>query len=667
MASIETRVLANSDKRPVGAAHASAFARLSRLMSTRAYKWITATAAAGLLIANLAIGVFALGLQQNITDLALSIYDSSFLPSSYLYRADVAFQRFLDQRSAARDKTEISAANSQLSEAIDDLEVAIENSNSQRIRGDGARLRSEMAALRDASPDRLNSGFDLNMVQSQLEGLAKHTAAIGLAARDKVEAGGSNSRSLLFGSIVGSILLAGLSLFILRRVTDRRTSEQLTQMATFDPLTGLPNRTLLGPRIQAAIDGSRSDDGCFGLLSVDLDRFKQVNDTLGHLVGDRLLIEVARRINARLRVTDMAARFGGDEFVILQQPLHDPAHAGVLADRLVADLSEAYFIDDQRIVIGASVGIAVYPKDGDDVEDLLRHSDVALYRAKFDGKGRRLYFSPDMNDALQSRRLLELDLREAIERGELFVYYQPLIEILSGRVSTCEALVRWIHPRRGMVSPNDFIPLAEENGLIVPIGELVLRTACAEAATWSDSIKIAVNLSAVQFRSPDLVARVTAILAETGLEPERLELEITESILIADKDRVMNTLHALRSLGVRIALDDFGTGYSSLAYLTSFPFDKIKIDRTFVRDVPDRPESAAIVRAILSLAETLNLSTTAEGVEQTDQLDWLRANGCQQAQGFLYSRPVPAGDLGPMMSMGRSSGHGDRPFGSVAA
>jgi predicted signal transduction protein with EAL and GGDEF domain len=297
------------------------------------------------------------------------------------------------------------------------------------------------------------------------------------------------------------------------------------------------------------------------------------------------------------------------------------------------------------------------PQDGKTVEELLRHSDVALYRAKAEGKGRFAFFTPEMNMHMQSRRIMEIDMREATEKRQLEVYFQPLLNVATGRINACEALVRWKHPTRGLISPVDFIPLAEETGLIVAIGEHVLRTACKEAASWTSDLLVAVNLSAVQFRAGDLPSLVASVLKETGLDAKRLELEITESILIEDRDRVMQMLEVIRGLGVRIALDDFGTGYSSLSYLSSFPFDKIKIDRSFIRDVSDRPDSAAIVRAILTLAETLDMSTTAEGVERVEELDWLREHGCNQVQGFLFSRAVSARDLRVLLGMsGAQSG-----------
>jgi predicted signal transduction protein with EAL and GGDEF domain len=329
-----------------------------------------------------------------------------------------------------------------------------------------------------------------------------------------------------------------------------------------------------------------------------------------------------------------------------------------LAERLIASLAAPYDINGHRVLVGASVGIAVASDVMSSSEDLLRNSDLALYRAKAAGKGRHCFYADEMDAALQARRLLEIDLREALDKSALEVFFQPLVEIATGRVSGCEALVRWKHPTRGYIPPIEFIPLAEETGLIIPLGEFVLRAACREAASWSRDIRVAVNLSAIQFQTGDLVELVGSALRESGLRPDRLELEITETIMMENKDAVSETLASLRALGVRIALDDFGTGYSSLAYLSSFPFDKIKIDRSFVRDVGNRPEAAAIIQAIATLASTLRMATTAEGVEYAAELDWLRDNGCDEVQGFLFSPPVPARDLRYLIGRNLDSGAG---------
>lgn len=437
-----------------------------------------------------------------------------------------------------------------------------------------------------------------------------------------------------------SVALAGIALFIMRRLIAR-----MSFLANYDALTQLPKRPLLHARLTESLERMHGESRKFAPLSLNLDRFKQVNDTLGHQIGDLLLLDVARRISALLEPEDIVARFGGDEFVILKAKLRQALDAGALADRLVAALGAPYEINGQRVLVGVSVGIALAPENGDRADDLLRNSDLALYRAKGDGKGRFRYFTDEMNTVMQARRLLEVDLREALERRQLEVHFQQLVDIVSGQIVSCEALVRWNHRKRGYVAPVDFLPLAEETGLIVQLGEFVLREACAEAASWTPDIAVAVNLSAVQFRATDLVSVVTAAFADSGLSANRLELEITETLLMDQKDEVVKTLATLRDLGVRIPLDDFGTGYSSLAYLSSFLFDKIEIDRSFVRDVTNCADSAAIIRAITSLAGTLGMSTTAEGVESVEELEWLRDQGCREGQGYLFSRPVPARDL----------------------
>jgi diguanylate cyclase (GGDEF)-like protein/PAS domain S-box-containing protein len=430
----------------------------------------------------------------------------------------------------------------------------------------------------------------------------------------------------------------------------RRAEASIERMARFDALTGLANRVELQARLRDALQVG----GEVAVISVDLDRFKSVNDTLGHHIGDGLLQKVAARLSAMMGPRDVAARLGGDEFVVLRQcepgRRHERAALGVFADRIIRTLAESYEIDGYRVLVGASVGVALPGPEGVDEDELLRNSDLALYRAKAEGKGRYRFFESEMDAALQGRRTLEIELRDALQRDELTVHFQPLVDIETSIVVGCEALARWTHPTRGPISPVDFIPVAEDTGLIIPLGEYVLRAACREAASWPHERLIAVNLSVVQFRFAGLVEQVRRVLRETGLPAHRLELEITESILIEDKEATMAILTELRALGVRIALDDFGTGYSSLAYLSSFPFDKIKIDRSFVRDVESRPDAAAIIRAIVSIASTLGMGATAEGVETECELEWLRRHGCDEAQGFLFGRPVPAQGLGAIIA-----------------
>ncbi len=421
--------------------------------------------------------------------------------------------------------------------------------------------------------------------------------------------------------------------------------EEAHRLALHDTLTGLPNRALLAERMEHALAHVRRHHTRLAVLCLDLDRFKQVNDTFGHPTGDALLRAVAGRLGDCLRSCDTVARLGGDEFAIIQAPLDRVEDACTLAQRIVETLSEPYDLNGHKVVVGASVGIALAPADTTDSDHILKMADMALYRAKADGRGVFRMFEPGMDTKMQARRVLESDLRRAVKAQEFELNYQPLVDLPSGRVSALEALVRWRHPERGLVQPDEFIPLAEETGLIGPIGEWVLREACAAAAEWPADVKVAVNVSAAQFKRPSLIAAVFDALAASALPPERLELEITETAFLADADATLAILHRLRAKGVRIAMDDFGTGYSSLGYLRSFPFDKIKIDRCFIKDVETSMDCKAIVRAVTGLGSNLGITITAEGVETTAQLDQLRAEGCDQVQGFLFSRPVPARDV----------------------
>jgi len=425
-------------------------------------------------------------------------------------------------------------------------------------------------------------------------------------------------------------------------ITARRQAEaRVVYLASHDSLTDLPNRTLFHDRLEIALAGV-ARGGSLAVHSIDLDRFKDVNDTLGHPVGDILLQEVAKRLQAGLRDGDLVARLGGDEFAVIQMNIDRPEASSDLAQRLIQSVGVPYLINNHHIVIGASIGVTIAPADGLDVDQLLKNADMALYRAKSQGRGTFSFFEQEMDIRLQARRLLEKDLRGALEAGEFEVYYQPLFNIAAGRISGFEALLRWHHPARGMVPPDEFIPLAEETGLIVQISDWVLRQACAEAAHWPSAMKVAVNLSPVQFKSRGLLESVLGALAAGSLSPDRLELEITESVQLEVGDTTEATLHKLRSLGIRIALDDFGTGYSSLSYLRSFPFDKIKIDRSFTRNLSAGGDACAIVRTVTRLAKDLGMSTTAEGVETQQDLDFLREIGCTEIQGYLISPAVPA-------------------------
>jgi diguanylate cyclase (GGDEF)-like protein len=427
-------------------------------------------------------------------------------------------------------------------------------------------------------------------------------------------------------------------------ITEQRRSKiKIEHMAHHDALTDLANRVLLNERLEQALARVRRDE-IVAIHHLDLDQFKAVNDTLGHPGGDKLLKMVADRLRLLVREADTIARMGGDEFAIVQIAA-DPTDATTLAQRIIAAISEPFDIDGHHAVVGVSIGIAVGPGDGLSPEDLLRNADLALYRAKGDGRGTFRFFEPEMDLQMQARRIMEQDLRKALPAGEFELHYQPIVNVVNNEISGFEALIRWNHPTQGRVAPNAFIPLAEEIGFIVPIGEWVIREACATAALWPEDIHVAVNISAVQFRSPGLMQVILGALAASGLHPTRLEIEITESVLLQDKEMTLATLHQLRTLGVRIAMDDFGTGYSSLTYLQCFPFDKIKIDRSFVRDITENAGSLNIVRAVASLANGLGMKTTAEGVETKEQLNTITAEGCTEVQGFLFSHPLPAREI----------------------
>ena len=428
-----------------------------------------------------------------------------------------------------------------------------------------------------------------------------------------------------------------------------RIQEQLGHLAHHDALTNLPNRVLFHERLNRAL-ASRRKDATLAVLCLDLDRFKEVNDALGHTSGDALLKSVAERLRSCVRESDTIARLGGDEFAILQVSAEQPKDATVLAERLIEVISAPFDVDGHQIVIGLSLGIAVSPSDGAEADRLLRNADLALYRAKGDGRRTYRFFEPGMDACIKARRGLEANLRNALRNGELELHYQPIIDLECNEVTSFEALLRWNHPSRGQVSPADFIPLAEDTGLLLPIGEWALREACSEAMNWPDHIKVAVNLSPVQFRNHKLVATVAWALAASGLAPTRLQLEITESVLLQDNQATLSTLHQLRELGVRISLDDFGTGYSGLGYLRSFPFDRIKIDQSFIRDLDDNSQSRAIVHAVIGLGASLGMAITAEGVETREQLGVLRAEGCNEVQGYYFSPPRPAGDVPALLA-----------------
>ncbi len=420
----------------------------------------------------------------------------------------------------------------------------------------------------------------------------------------------------------------------------RSADVKIRHMAQYDALTDLPNRVLFHEKLEHALGYARRGT-LLALHFIDLDQFKAVNDTLGHPIGDRLLQAVAGRLLGNLRDTDTVARLGGDEFAIVQTALESPLDATAFAERTIAMLREPFAVDEHQIVIGASVGIAFAPQDAIDADQLLKCADLALYRAKVDGRGVYRLFHAEMDARMQARRVMELDLHQALYAGQFELFYQPLIDLRIKRTVGFEALLRWRHPTKGIILPEQFIPLAEETGMIVPIGELVLRQACAAAAKWPDELKVAVNLSAAQFKSNNLVTATMSALHESGLDPHRLELEITETVMLQDTELTLTALHRFQDLGIQIAMDDFGTGYSSLNYLRRFPFNRIKIDQSFVRELGKKADCMAIVRAVAAIGNDLGMAITAEGVETRQQRDTLERAGCTEFQGFLFSRPVP--------------------------
>ncbi len=433
----------------------------------------------------------------------------------------------------------------------------------------------------------------------------------------------------------------------LRDLRERqRVDETIRFLAHHDSLTGVANRASFADRLRGQFTEQTRDTRSFTVFALDLDRFKEVNDGLGHHSGDVLLRRVADRLRVTVRDTDLVARLGGDEFAVLVCSQMNDERAQSLAARIVEVVGRPYIIEGKIANIGASVGFALAPQDGNDPVSLMKNADRALYRAKASGKNTSRRYESTLDHDVRLRRSLELDLRRAIVQGELEMHYQPLLNLRRQSICGFEALIRWRHPTRGMISPADFIPLAEETGLIVRIGEFVLAAATREAASWDPSIGVAVNLSAVQFGGGQLVETVRAALARSGLEPARLELEITETVLLSEGEDTLRTLHQLRDLGVRIAMDDFGTGYSSLRYLRSFPFDRIKIDRSFIQEILTNNESAAIISAVVALSRRLGILTTAEGVETAEQMERVREEGCDTAQGYLIGRPVPATELG---------------------
>jgi diguanylate cyclase (GGDEF)-like protein/PAS domain S-box-containing protein len=435
----------------------------------------------------------------------------------------------------------------------------------------------------------------------------------------------------------------------------RRAEERIRHLAHYDALTDLPNRTLFHERLKRELSDA-TPDRQLAVLYIDIDEFKSVNDSLGHMIGDALLKSVATSLAGCVRKSDFVARLGGDEFAIVQTGIADTDDVMMLISRIFEAIRTPYPCLGHQVTTDASIGIAMAPRDGAEFDRILKNADLAMYAAKAAGRRTYRFFETDMEAEVSARRSLEVDLRRALTDGGFEVHYQPCVGLQTGAITGCEALVRWRHPQRGMISPAEFIPLAEDTGLINQLGEWVLNSACKEAASWPGDIRLAVNVSPIQFRSGTLALKVMAALAESGLAPDRLELEITEAVLIRDDEAALAVLHDLRAIGVRIALDDFGTGYSSLSYLQRFPFDKIKIDRCFITDIADPGGSSCIVQAVVNIAAERRMTTTAEGVETAQQRDLLRELGCAEMQGYLFSPPKPAAEIRAMLMEQRDGG-----------
>ena len=429
----------------------------------------------------------------------------------------------------------------------------------------------------------------------------------------------------------------------------QQVQQHLTHLAHHDQLTGLANRELFHDRLGRAVARADRSKKMIGLMFLDLDRFKEINDSLGHQAGDDLLIMVSKRLQGCVRETDTIARLGGDEFTVIIEGINSPEEGALVAKKILLAMQEPFTLADQEVFVTTSIGLTVYPTDADNVEMLLKNADMAMYRAKEGGRNKYQFYSVDMNNKAHERLRIEGLLHKALEKNEFLLFYQPKVDMNNGDIIGAEALIRWINDEIGFVSPVDFIPMAEETGLIIPIGEWVIRTACQQISDWKNKglpeVRVAVNLSARQFRQGNLAKLIDSILKEYGLTPDCLPLEITESLLMSDKDDSKRALEELKAMGFQIYLDDFGTGYSSLSYLKKFPIDALKIDRSFVMDIPDDKDDMAISSAIVAMSHALRLDVVAEGIETMDQYNFLRQLGCEEAQGYLFSKPLPADEF----------------------
>lgn len=550
--------------------------------------------------------------------------------------------------------TELSKENSLLRETLDNMTLGVLMFNSD----------TRIVVCNDRYIDMYGLSREIVKPGCTLQVLLKHRKAAGSFAGDARKyhkdildliKGGQTSSFYSMTTdgrtihIVNQPMAGGGWVVTHEDVTQYKMAEaQIAHMAHHDALTDLPNRVLFNAQLEQALHWVTRDEQ-LAVLFLDLDNFKSINDTLGHPVGDELLKIVADRLRGCIREVDAIARLGGDEFVIVQTKIEHPSDVAMLATRVREAIMAPYEVLEHQIVIDTSIGIALSPTDGTTPEQLIKNADMALYGAKASGRGTYRFFEQAMDESMRARRALELDLRKALVNGEFELYYQPLVNLERDEISSFEALLRWHHPERGLIDPDTFIPVAEETGLIARIGEWVIRTACKEAASWSDGVTLAVNVSPAQFRNQNLVQVVTNALGASGLSARRLEIEITETILMEHTEATLVTLNQLHALGVRIAMDDFGTGYSSLSYLQKFPFNKIKIDSSFITGLSDKAESTAVVRAVTGLADSYRMITTAEGVETEAQLEIVKALGCTEMQGYLFSKACSAAEVKTML------------------
>ena len=564
-----------------------------------------------------------------------------------------------------RTRDALVQAHAQLTEQNRRFDAALENMSQGLCLFDaGHRLlvwNRRYLEIFGLAPDALGVGMSQREIIALLVGLGRYKAgatvdSVSEGTRTSLAAEGPKSvmRELADGRVIAAThrpMAGGGWVATFEDITERRRNEaRIIHMARHDGLTDLPNRTALREIGAELIESSRAADGAgLAVLCLDLDRFKPVNDSFGHPVGDTLLRAVSERLRAHVRGRDVVARLGGDEFAVLYA-VDGATAAAALAQRLIGVISAPYDLDGLTVEIGMSVGVALAGADDRDIERLLKEADMALYEAKAEGRGTFRLFEPQMDATVRERLDMERELREALQAGRFELHYQPLVDLADTRIKGMEALVRWRHPERGLISPAVFIPLAEETGLIVALGDWVLRQACRDAVGWPGGISVAVNVSPIQLRHRGFAQSVLAALAASGLAATRLELEITESVLLDDTEANLETLHTLRRLGVRISMDDFGTGYSSISYLRRFPFDKIKIDRSFVRDCAGSQDAGAIIRAIVSLGASLGITTLVEGVETEPQLATVRAEGAQEVQGYLFSPPRPAAEIAALLA-----------------